>query len=275
MAVTTTRTIELSTREGYDLSVLACGEGPCVILIHGFPLDATFWHRQMQPLADAGCLAIAPDLRGFGRSGINTDRLTPADSAEDIERIRQHVAGEQPVVLVGVSMGGYIALESIARFPQTVAGLVLCNTKPGADSAEGRAGREAMAAKALAASSAEATAPMIPRLLCEQTRLQKPHVVSELTQWMERVPAKTIAAAQRGMAVRRDFTDRLPFIQVPTTVIAGEFDPIAPAEEGRTWASRIPNAAFEVIESAGHLPQIEQPEAFNAMLLSALRRISW
>jgi len=196
--------------------------------------------------------------------------MTLADLAEDLDHVRSVLVVDRPMALVGLSMGGYVALEYWKRYASTLDRLILTDTKPTADDRDAQKARYAMAEQALGSTTWEAVESMLPKLLSPDTLTRD----SETTQWvkqmMARVPEKTIAAAQRAMAERHDFSGELASIRVPTLVMAGEHDAISPPDANKAWAAKIPGAAVEIIERAGHLPQIENSERFNEALLRFL-----
>lgn len=271
------RQFDMIVPSGHKLAVYLYGQGEPVLLLHGFPLDATIWRHQYQALVDGGFQVIAPDLRGFGQSSEIGNACTMRDFADDVHCVCDLLAPDERVSLVGLSMGGYIAFEFWSRYGNRLNKLVLTNTKPTADSAEAKQARLAMGEKALSDSTWYAVAPMLPRLLSQESLQQN----TELTQWlsamMARVPAATIAHAQKAMADRSDFSERLgrmnheSRINLPVLVITGQLDPISTPEECKQWSAKIPNCNLAVIDNAGHLPQLEQPQSFNQTLLEFLR----
>ncbi len=251
-------------------AVQAASEGRTLFLLHGFPLDHRLWQYQLEGLSDRFHV-VAIQMRGFGASTLDEPEFTLAELAQDVEFLRQHLAGGQTIWLAGLSMGGYVALEYWRQFASQLRGLILCNTKPNADNDNAKAGRLAMAQKALAEGTWAAVEPMFGKLLSEQTVASKPEVKELVKTMMQEVAPATISAAQNAMAQRRDFTEYLPSIHTPTLVIAGATDPIAPAEEGAVWSSKIEGASFVTIPDSAHLSPLENPDAFNAALASFIR----
>jgi pimeloyl-ACP methyl ester carboxylesterase len=130
-----------------------------------------------------------------------------------------------------------------------------------------------MAAVALEQGAGEIANRMLPRLLGETTHRERQAVVEIVRRMAESVPGETIARLLDALANRADSSELLPKISVPALVIAGEQDAIAPPEEARQWARRIPNARFVSIAGAGHLPNLETPEAFNAAVREFLESL--
>ncbi len=258
--------IQILGPRGNTLAVHAAGEGATLFLLHGFPLDHRMWQHQLQALCQR-MHVVAVHLRGFGNSTFDEGQYTLAELAQDVEFLRQHLAGNEPIWLCGLSMGGYVAFEYWRQFANNLRGLILTNTKPTGDNAEAKANRLAMADKALEQGSWGAVEAMFPKLLSEQSQVAQPDLIEIVQSMMKTAAPASIAAAQRAMAERRDFSAQLSTIHVPTLVVAGEADPIAPAEEGRKWSNSIPGARFEIIPATAHLSPLENPAAFNQLVL--------
>ena len=258
--------IQILGPRGNTLSVQAAGEGQTIFLLHGFPLDHRLWQFQLEGLRDR-MHVVAIHLRGFGTSTLDEPEFSLADLAHDVEFLRQHLASGESIWLAGLSMGGYVALEYWRMYANELRGLILCNTKPTADDEAGKAGRRAMAQKALTHGTWSAVEPMFAKLLSEQTIDSQPEIVALVKSMMQSVSPATLAAAQNAMAQRRDFTELLPAIRLPTLVVAGESDAIAPADDALVWASKIPNASIAIIPHTAHLSPLEDPTAFNLEVL--------
>lgn len=258
---------------GATLSWREVGEGDDVlVLIHGFPFSSAIWRPQLDA-PPPGWRVIAPDLRGFGGSGPLTANRLPMDLlAQDVAALVAHL-GVRGAVICGHSMGGYVAFALMRRAAGMVRGLVLSDTRATADSAEGRQGRLKNAKHVHAHGTAALIDAMVPRLLAPQTRANLPHVEQELRAVMKAAAAPAVVAALLGMAERPDSTPQLRSINVPTQLIVGAHDEITPPGDARLLARAIPGAQIEIMENAAHLPSLEQPTAFNAVLVSFLDRI--
>jgi 3-oxoadipate enol-lactonase len=248
------------------------GAGAAIVFLHAFPLHGGMWEAQLATLP-AGWRGLAPDLPGFGRStGRGASPLTMDALAADVVRLLDDVAVDTAVVC-GLSMGGYIALALARRHPARLRGLVLCDTRAGADAEAGRAGRLEMADRVLEGGAAVAAEALLPRLLGEATRQQQPALVERVRAMIEATAPASIAAAQRGMAERPDSSEVLPRIAVPTLVIVGSEDVLTDVSEARRLEAGIPGARLEVLDGAGHLSNLEAPAAFDAALHRFLREL--
>ncbi len=267
-----THSIQLIAPRGNTISITACGTGRTVILLHGFPLDSRMWQKQLTALEDRFHV-LAIDMRGFGGSTLDEQVYSIADLASDVDIVRQHLASNEPIVLVGLSMGGYVALEYYRCFGKHLAGLVLANTKPQSDTDAAKLGRLKMADEALQQGTWAAVAAMLPRLLADNTLVNDATTTQFVELMMRSVRPATIWAAQHAMANRNDFTSSLKTIRVPTLVVTGQLDPISTPENNASWSQQISEARLHVIPGVGHLPPLESPDEFNTILIEFLNSV--
>jgi pimeloyl-ACP methyl ester carboxylesterase len=238
------------------------GIGLPVIFLHAFPLNRTMWSDLMPALLNEQRFRlVALDWRGFGESEINTNRSTMELLADDVAALMDAL-GMQQAVLCALSMGGYVAFAFLRKYPERVRGLILADTRPGADSAEGKTNREKVARLAEEQGSGAIADLQIPNLLSNDTRQHHPDVEARVREMINAATPSGIAAASRGMAARIDSSDQLSRIGCPTLVLVGEHDGLTPPTVARDYATGIPGAHFAVIPQAGHLSNLEQPSAF-------------
>jgi pimeloyl-ACP methyl ester carboxylesterase len=174
--------------------------------------------------------------------------------------------GIDKAVLVGLSMGGYVSLSFYRNYPECVMAMVLADTRANADPFEARERRLKSAAKAEAEGAGAIADDMIPLLLGRTTLERRPTVVERVRIMIESNSPVGIAGAQRGMAERRDSSYLLPSIDLPVLVITGSEDKLSPVADAENLRSQIRSARLRVIEAAGHLSNLENPEAFNTEL---------
>jgi pimeloyl-ACP methyl ester carboxylesterase len=218
------------------------------------------WDAQVDQLSDHHRV-LAPDFRGFGRS-VNDQPFTIESLADNIHTFVQQLAAK-PCVLVGLSMGGYVALAYAKLVPGDLRGLILIDTKSEADTAEGKAGRQKMIELVRSSGSAAVADQMMPKMLAPGTLQSRPEVVRAMRAMMENCSPQTIEYALAAMRDRPDRTGELPSIKVPTLVIVGEHDAITPPDGAERMQKAIPGAKLEVIRGAGHMSPLEQPEQVN------------
>jgi pimeloyl-ACP methyl ester carboxylesterase len=262
------------TINGTSIAFEDSGEGasrPPVVLLHGFPLDASMWTAQVQALADAGYRVIAPHLPGFGKSASGAP-FTLESLADDIHALLSSV-GALPCVLAGLSMGGYVSLAYVRKYPSDLRGLVLVDTKAEADTAEGKQGRQKMIELVRKDGSKAVANQMLPKMLAKDAATQRPEQAKALRRIMEACPPKTVEHALAAMRDRPDRSGELASIRVPTLVIVGDGDAITPPDVAESMASKIPGADLVTVRGAGHMTPMEQPEQVNRALKGFLDKL--
>jgi 3-oxoadipate enol-lactonase len=233
-----------------------------IMLIHAFPLDATMWEGQGSVLRDAGWPVVAPDLPGFGGQAGVGSTMSMGAAADRCLRAADE-AGLERMIVVGLSMGGYVAFELWRMARQRIAGLVLANTRSGADAREGAEGRRALAARLEAEGNGFLVAEPPPLLSAEAPQA----LWTRVRETIAAQPAAAIAAAARGMAERKDSTPDLSAIDVPVLIVTSDGDTLIPAEVSAPMASHIPGATLVTLEGAGHLSNLEAAPAFDEALV--------
>ena len=193
--------------------------------------------------------------------------------ADDLAALLDALGIGEPIVLCGLSMGGYVAFQFCRKYAARLRGLVLCDTRAAADTPEVAAGRLAMADRVLREGPGPLVETMIPRLFAAETAQQRPDVVAALRDVMMNNDPRGIAAAARGMAQRPDSTPTLGDIRCPTLVLVGQHDAISPPAEMQTIAAAIPRSEFVEIPASGHMTPLENPTAVNAALKEFLARL--
>lgn len=247
---------------------LACddvGSGPVVVLLHGFPLDRTLWTPLVDALRSTHRL-IVPDLRGHGRSGLPEDGTSSIDGmAHDVLETLNALDIREPVVVGGLSMGGYVALSLALHHPDRLSALMLFDTRSDPDTPEIAQRREVLAEAVEGAGSIEPViAAMLPQLFSPITRAQHPDRIERIREVMAAQTPRHVAATLRGLAVRPGRTEELPSLAVPTLFLFGRDDEITPPSVGRAMAKRVAGSTFVEVPDAGHLAPIENPEAVRS-----------
>jgi 3-oxoadipate enol-lactonase len=255
-----------------NLDVLTRGSGMPLLLVHGFPLDHSMWGAQIERFSSQAHV-IAPDLRGFGTSGVTPGTVTMERMADDVVAILDQLAVTEPVVVCGLSMGGYVAFQFARKYPQRLRALVLCNTRSAADTPEARGSRQKLVEQVLAVGPSAVADAMLPRFFTTETFQRLPGAAEFVRERILLTPPEGIAAALRGLAERPDVANLLPQIHVPTLVVAGSDDALTPAGEMRAMAEKIAGSQFVELPGAGHLTALEAPVEFNAVLARFLRKL--
>lgn len=248
------------------------GCGAPLVLLHAFPLTNRMWRPQIDAFG-RDFRVLAPNLRGFGRSSTHQSTLTLKDAAMDVADWLDYLPIDEPIILGGLSMGGYLSFEFARRFPSKLRALILADTKAEADSDEAKTKRSETIAFARHHSAGEVFDRMQFNLFGPTTRGSHPELIESARQIAVALEVSAIIAALEALRDRGDSRDLLPQIAAPTLVVCGEEDAITPPDIARQMASQIPGAHLEIIAQAGHLSNLEQPHAFNRVVREWLQRL--
>jgi pimeloyl-ACP methyl ester carboxylesterase len=243
-----------------QLSYDDIGTGLPIVFLHAFPLDRSMWAPQVGALVRQG-RCIAPDLRGFGTSP-PAPPYSMDQYADDVAALLEAL-GARPAVVVGVSMGGYIAFAFWRRHRAKVRALVLADTRAGADTDEGREKRRRLIEVARSRGSGTVAEMQIGSMVGETTRQRRPEVVETVRAMMAAAPVEGIVGALEAMMARPDSTPTLATIAVPTLIVVGEEDTVTPLADAQAMHAQIRGSRLEVIAQAGHICNLERPAAFT------------
>jgi len=249
---------------GFSLHYEDAGAGTPLLLIHGFPLAAAIWQEQTAALAGK-LRVIAPDLRGFGSSGMPAGNCTMDLYADDMIALLDHLRIERAAVC-GMSMGGYVLLNLLERYPARVAAACFMVTRAAADDEEGRARRLLLAKEVLVSGAGVAATAFSKVLFAPGMAAKRPELVAAVTQMMMAAKPAGLAGGLLAMRERTDYSGRLGICKVPALVIGGEEDMAMPAAESRKLAAELPGSRLCMIPGAGHMVMMEQPEEVNRAL---------
>ena len=243
-------------------------KGPTLVFIHGFPLDHTQWQPQIDFfLNHVRCVAY--DVRGHGKSHGGDSFWTVDDLVDDLHALITNLHLKK-IILVGLSMGGYIALRALERFPKKFEGLILCDTRAEADANEGKLKR-AQALKDVRINGAKPyVETAVQSLFFKDTFKQKPSLVENTLKVMKQTSNEGVKATLMALSCRMDMTAFLPQIKVPTLILVGIDDKITPVSVAKSMHKKIPHSLLKVIPNAAHLSNLEQPEIFNQYLFNFL-----
>lgn len=244
-------------RLGYEQD----GSGPPLVLIHAFPLNRAMWGPQVAALRDLFTV-ITPDLRGFGESDVPSEPLTIDDYALDIVRLLDAL-GHRRVALAGCSMGGYVAFRIVARAPERVRALLIADSRAEPDTEEGRQRRWAAIERIEREGASGFIEEFAVNLVGPTTKAQRPGVMAAVRQIIGTPHPRSLTTALAAMAERPDSRPMLPSLAIPALVVVGEEDALTPPASSEAMAQAMPRARLVKIPSAGHLANLEAPEAFN------------
>jgi pimeloyl-ACP methyl ester carboxylesterase len=249
------------------------GPGPVLVLLHGFPMDRSIWRNQT---AEIGLTyrIIAPDLRGQGASPAPDGTYAVDLLADDVIDLLDALELEEKVVVGGLSMGGYVAMSLVLRYPDRFRGLILMNTRAAADPPSTANVREELAQILEQTGKTDVIVDQMLFKLFAPSTYSSHHELVDRVKW-HALHANPIGLANtlRGLAIRPDRTHELTKITMPTLVLAGEHDQLIPLDDSKVLASGIPNAQLVTIPGAGHLAPLENGEATNAAILDFLKKL--
>jgi pimeloyl-ACP methyl ester carboxylesterase len=186
--------------------------------------------------------------------------------ANDCAAFLDAVEINRPVVVCGLSMGGYVAMAFYRQHGPRVAGLILAATRSGADTPEGRENRDKAIALAREKGPQAIAESMLPKMMAPKTYQHNRELVDRVRQMMESLPVEAIEGDLVGMRERPDSAQTLAEIDVPVLILHGADDQIIPAKSAKKEQEAISHAQIEIIPDAGHLLNLEQPEQFNAAM---------
>jgi 3-oxoadipate enol-lactonase len=249
----------------FSMSYADQGQGLPLLFIHGYPLSGRMWKPQVEGLSSAARI-LAPDLRGHGVSQAVPGPYWMDLLAGDLNAFLDALEISRPVVLCGLSMGGYVTFAFYRQFSPRLAAVILAATRAGEDSPEGKAGRDKAAELARKEGVGAIVASMLPKMLSPKTYQQKPELVQTAKSIMEETSLEGVVGDLMGMKARPDSTPTLRGIEVPTLILHGADDQLIPLKEAEAMRDAIPQASLEILPDAGHLLNLEQPELFNGAI---------
>lgn len=250
---------------------LAAGAGWPVVLIHAFPLCADMWRPQLERVPD-GWWFIAPDLRGFGPgapAGVLNRAASLDDYADDLLALLDHLEIDRATI-GGLSMGGYVTFALFRKAAERFESLILADTRPQADTPEGRDGRRKLLHVLETRGPSAVADEMLPKLLGESSRRHRPEVVAYARQLIVANGVEGIGAGIEAMMTRPDSTGDLARISQPTLIVAGEEDGLTPPADAEAMQLQIARSRLVLLPGAGHLSSLETPEAFSLALADFL-----
>ncbi|GHO88510.1 alpha/beta fold hydrolase [Dictyobacter formicarum] len=256
--------MSLKSVRGISIGYDEYGSGFPLVLLHGHPFNRSMWQDQKETLQSI-CRVITPDLRGYGETTIVPGKTTMEEFAGDLAALLDDL-GIDRIILGGLSMGGQIVFEFYRQFPERVHALLLADTQPQVDTEEARAARYVTAERILNEGMQDFAEELLPKLLAKGTMASQPDVVSSVRHMIVKTKPEGAAAALRGRAERRDYTPLLREIAVPTLIIVGSEDEFTPIQDAELMNRGIAGSQIAIIEGVGHMPNMERPDEFNAVL---------
>lgn len=248
------------------------GEGNIpIIFLHGFPFDKTMWRFQLDFFKNTHRI-IALDIRGFGKSIDETLALSIDLFSEDLILLMDQLSIKKAIVC-GLSMGGYIALNAIKRFPDRFEALVLCDTQCNADSPEVKKKRYNTIDDINMSGTITFSDNFIKNVFYKDSLENQKELVQQLKSVVLANSKNIITQGLTALAERTETCSTLNNITIPTLIICGREDTVTPLTQSEFMHAAIRGSKLQVIDRAGHVSNLEQPLEFNRHLFSFLTDI--
>jgi pimeloyl-ACP methyl ester carboxylesterase len=240
-----------------------------LLLIHGYPFDHTLWFSTIASLGSKAKV-IAPDLPGFGKADLLRDTEPSMDAYAQF--LLDHLSENKhdKVAVVGMSMGGYVALAFAEKYPDRVAGLGLISSQAVSDSEDARKARQEMISKITAQDPSVAAEAIIPKMF-GQKHASNPDLLKYPREGAERAGRNGLIWALQAMAARPDRTSVLTSLHCPVLVVHGSEDKIVPLSQAHLTADHSRKPIFVEIQGAGHATPLEAPDQVANALVRLLQ----
>lgn len=241
------------------------GEGKLpIIFIHGFPFDKSSWQLQMDHLSHYDRV-ITYDIRGFGRSTKGVEKISVKLLADDLIGLMDALQISKAIVC-GLSMGGYILLNALNRYPERFAAIILSDTQCIADTPEAKEKRAKNIALIESGGLTQFVENMITNLFYTESFASKKNEIEGIRNTMMNTPGTVITETLQALANREELCYSLENIIIPTLIISGKEDKSVSPQQSTFMHQQIPRSILHFIDKAGHLPNIEKTEEFNRLL---------
>lgn len=246
-------------------------DGIPILFIHGFPFNKEMWKKQLTAFAETHRV-IAYDVRGYGRSEPGSVEFSVAQFADDLLLFMDALTLDK-IVVCGLSMGGYIAINSIEKELKRISALVLCDTQCNADTTEAREKRIKTIALIRLNGLKKYADEMVNNLFAPASFNTVPKEVTFIRESILHTNLDTVCKTLQALANRKDSCNELAKTKIPVLIMVGREDKITPPEAAKKMHELIPGSAFEIIDGAGHLSNLENTKIFNARLMTFLKSL--
>lgn len=243
-----------------------------LIFIHGFPFDKSAWLPQLTALKSTHRV-IAYDIRGFGATSAGKQKESIRLFADDLIKFLDQM-GIPKAVVCGLSMGGYIVLNAVERYPDRFEALILSDTQAIADAPKVKEKRLETIEQIKKEGTTAFTEGFVQKVFCAESLENKKELVENVKKIMLSTPQQTIISTLTALAERPNMSDSLRKIEIPTLIICGKEDTVTPPTESEFLHIHIKNSVLQLIEKAGHLANLEQPDVFNKSITQFMSDIA-
>jgi len=239
---------------------------PVIILIHGFPLNKSMWDKQVDVLIE-NCRVIAYDVRGHGNSDAGTDDFSIELFTNDLIALMDALKIET-AMLCGLSMGGYIALNAMIRFPNRFNALILCDTNCVADTPDAAEKRmksiESIQEKGLEQYAIES----LKNLFAPESFVTNKEKIASIKEMIMKTSVQSLSSTLTALSKRKETCTGLASIRIPVLILVGKEDKITSPDTALLMQKSIKGSILKIIEHAGHLSNIENSYEFNSQLIT-------
>jgi len=239
----------------------------CIIFVHAFPMNNRMWLEQVR-FFEKDYRVITYDNRGFGKSESNGN-YTMDSHADDAIEILEHLKIDKAVIC-GLSMGGYITLRALEKYPDKFEAALLCDTRSEADTNEAKVNR-ARQIKQIKSGDRKTFVSSFVENGISPASLKNPSIVNEINAIISEQSDFSICTALMTMAARADKTAFLDKLDIPVLIIVGEEDKLTPPENSISMNRHIKGSKLVTIPGAGHFTNIETPGLFNSAISEFLK----
>lgn len=253
------------------LNVIEFGEEnkQAIIFVHAFPLCNRMWDKQTEALKDKFRVVVY-DLRGFGYSEYGDGHFSIDSHVSDLISIVDSMKLDKPVVC-GLSMGGYITLRALELYQSKFKGAIIADSKAEGDNNPTKHARAEQMKMIKNGQRDQFTENFIKAALSETNYNEKPEIVEFLKKIIGWQKNEAITGALLTLAARTDTTEGLDKFDLKMFIMAGKEDKLTPPEFSKIIYGKTRNSDLKLISNAGHLPNIENPDEFNAAILDFMK----
>lgn len=262
-----------ATINGVQIGYDDFGQGPTVLFVHDYPLNRKMWLPQVEPLVSAGFRVLLVDLRGFGESELESDRVGIHTFSADIIGLLNYL-GIGRAVVCGLSLGGYVLFDLMENYPQRIAGACLATSRPVSDDIHERAKRSELIIALQEGRIEQVKEELYTMLFAGQEETLSASIRNDVRDWIQAMKGKTLDVVLQAIGQRKDYTFLLKKLKIPTLLVGAEHDPITHHNHTDIMAQHLPNCYKAVKLSSGHLVNIEKASEFNAHFLDFLHNLT-
>jgi 3-oxoadipate enol-lactonase len=246
-------------------------DAPIIIFIHGFPFNKSMWNEQIEALKD-NYRVIAYDIRGHGNSDTGVDEFFIELFVIDLFRLMEKLNIEKSI-LCGLSLGGYIALNAVLKYPDRFDGLVLNDTQCIDDTPEIKDNRCTAIIRINEKGVEQYADEIIKNLFATESFIRRENIIVEVKEMIINTPKQTLCNTLHALAERKETCSRLPEINIPVLIMVGKEDKITPIAAAQQMHEIIKDSSLQIIPHAGHVTNMENPTAFNSHLVKFLAMV--